>query len=70
MAGMDDILAPEWLDATMTNAGIKTGQLADVSGVSKSQIQRIRNGDSARTSTLRELRTGIEAILAEKVEVA
>jgi predicted transcriptional regulator len=52
---MDNIYEPDWLERTMSAAGIQTGQLAQISGVSRSQIQRIRKGMPPRLGTLRRL---------------
>lgn len=43
---------------------IETGQLAKLSGVSRSQIQRIRNGMSPRLDTLLRLKSVLEDIAA------
>ena len=59
MADIDD---PRWLDNEMRAADIKTGELAAASGVSRSQIQRIRNGMDPRRGTLVALRDAIATL--------
>jgi transcriptional regulator with XRE-family HTH domain len=59
MSGMADIYEPDWLDRAMREAKVRTGELAAASGVSRSQIQRIRNGMSPRLDTLRALQTAL-----------
>lgn len=58
---MFDIQDPNWLARVMDEKGVQTGELAKRSGVSRSQIQRIRNGMEPRLGTLRS----IQAALAE-----
>ena len=55
---------PRWLADAMTAKGIQTGDLADASGVSRSQIQRIRNGMAPRMDTLVALQSALDAVSA------
>lgn len=52
---MDSTYDPTWLERKMAEKSIRTGQLAEASGVSRSQIQRIRNGMAPRMDTLAAL---------------
>lgn len=53
---------PEWLKRAMSAARVRTGQLAEASGVSRSQIQRIRNGMAPRMNTLAALQRGLATL--------
>ena len=53
---------PDWLAKAMEAHGIQTGELAEVAGVSRSQIQRIRKGMAPRVRTMVALTTGIEQL--------
>jgi len=57
---MDTAYDPAWLDKEMKAAGVRTGELANASGVSRSQIQRIRNGSPPRMDTLEALRAALK----------
>lgn len=46
----------------MRTSDLRTGELARVSGVSRSQIQRIRRGMSPRLQTLRQLEDGLRSL--------
>jgi transcriptional regulator with XRE-family HTH domain len=63
---MDNIYEPDWLNRAMADAKIRTGQLARVSGVSRSQIQRIRNGAPPRLDTLRALSGALATLQQER----
>lgn len=58
---MATIYDPTWLVRRMAEKQIRTGQLAEASGVSRSQIQRIRKGMAPRMDTL----AAINAALAD-----
>jgi transcriptional regulator with XRE-family HTH domain len=58
---MDTAYDPLWLDREMKRCGIRTGRLAELSKVSRSQIQRIRNGAPPRMDTLAALQAGLRA---------
>lgn len=61
---------PDWLVKAMEAHGIQTGELAEVTGVSRSQIQRIRNGMTPRVRTMVALTTGIEQLRPKPVRRA
>lgn len=56
---MPTIYDPAWLDREMAAAGIRTGELAEASSVSRSQIQRIRKGMAPRMNTLTAINAGL-----------
>lgn len=43
----------------MSEAGVQTGALAEASGISRSQIQRIRNGMAPRMNTMVALNSAL-----------
>lgn len=57
---MDSTYDPQWLDKAMIAAGVQTGELAEASNVSRSQIQRIRNGSAPRMDTMLALRSALK----------
>lgn len=61
---MIDINHPDWLTEAMTKYNVETGRLAKLSGVSRSQIQRIRKGMSPRLDTLLRIQSALEDIAA------
>jgi transcriptional regulator with XRE-family HTH domain len=61
---MDTAYDPTWLKREMAAHDIATGKLAKASGVSRSQIQRIKLGMAPRMDTLVALRGGIAALTA------
>lgn len=63
---MDSIYEPGWLARAMADAEIRTGQLAQASGVSRSQIQRIRKGMPPRLDTLRALSGALAALQQDR----
>ena len=48
---MDNAYDPAWLTKAMKDTGFGVTELATVAGVSRSQIQRIRNGMAPRMDT-------------------
>lgn len=63
---MDNIYEPDWLKSAMDEASIRTGELAEVSGVSRSQIQRIRNGSPPRYDTLCSIRGALQKLQQDR----
>lgn len=61
---MDTAYDPAWLDREMKAAGVRTGQLAEISRVSRSQIQRIRNGSAPRMDTMIALKAALREVAA------
>ncbi len=61
---MDTAYDPLWLERAMTKAGIRTGQLARMSNVSRSQIQRIRRGSAPRMDTMVALQAALKQVAA------
>jgi transcriptional regulator with XRE-family HTH domain len=55
---------PLWLERAMRSAGIRTGQLAEASGVSRSQIQRIKRGMAPRMDTQAALNVALAKLSA------
>ena len=56
---MDTAYDPDWLTKAMEKTGIATGKLSSLTGVSRSQIQRIRNGAPPRMDTHEALRLAL-----------
>jgi predicted transcriptional regulator len=67
---MLDIQRTDWLEIAMSEIGMQTGDLADRANVSRSQIQRIRNGMPPRLDTLRRISAALEAARKEKAKAA
>jgi transcriptional regulator with XRE-family HTH domain len=63
---MDTAYDPAWLTKAMAETGFGVSELANAAGVSRSQIQRIRNGMPPRMDTQAKLR----AALATKAQIA
>lgn len=67
---MLDIQRPDWLNSAMAEIGLQTGELSDRAKVSRSQIQRIRNGMPPRLDTLRRISTALEEARRARVRAA
>lgn len=61
---MIDIQHNDWLVRAMEDAKIQTGELSELTGVSRSQIQRIRKGMPPRLDTLRKLQEALAPRIA------
>lgn len=61
---MDNAYDPMWLDRAMKEAGVRTGKLAEISNVSRSQIQRIRRGSAPRMDTMLALQVALRKAAA------
>ena len=59
---MSNAYDPKWLAREMDKRKVRTGRLADLSGVSRSQIQRIRKGMAPRMDTLNALNTALSKL--------
>lgn len=67
---MDNAYDPRWLDRAMREAGVRTGQLAEISNVSRSQIQRIRRGSAPRMDTMVALQAALREATSANRKVA
>jgi predicted transcriptional regulator len=63
---MDNAYDPAWLTKAMKETGFGVTELSTIAGVSRSQIQRIRNGMAPRMDTQARL----QAALASKQAAA
>lgn len=52
---------PNWLQLAKALAGMETGALAKASGVSRSQLQRIANGDDPRLGTFIKIEDAVRS---------
>lgn len=56
---MDTAYDPAWLKKAMDEAGFGVTELANLAGISRTQIQRIRNGMAPRMDTHARLRAAL-----------
>lgn len=58
---MDNAYDPAWLTKAMQKTGFGVTELASLAGVSRSQIQRIRNGMAPRMDTQARLVAALDS---------
>ena len=64
---MDSIYDPFWLKRRMDATGVMTGLLSAESGVSRSQIQRIRKGMAPRMDTAAAIQAALARLAARDI---
>ena len=63
---MDNAYNPDWLKTEMARTGFGVSELARAAGVSRTQVQRIRNGMAPRMDTHARLRAALATKIARK----
>lgn len=56
---MDNAYDPNWLKAEMAKTGFGVSELARLAGISRTQVQRIRNGMAPRMDTQARLKAAL-----------